>query len=65
MSNVKVSEAKLRSIAGECREFDHVIQSMGYGYSLANVAADEFIRRCSDCVRWEDGHCPIFLRESR
>ncbi len=62
---IKIDETKLRAIAGECTEFDHVIQAMGYGYSLVNVSPENFIRRCSDCVYWDDGHCAIFLRESK
>lgn len=60
---VKATEAKLRAIASECNKFDHVIQAMGYGASFVNVSPDTFIRRCSDCVYWDAGHCAIFLRE--
>lgn len=55
----------LRDIADECSEFEHIINAMGYGYSLLNVSETEFIRRCSDCVHWEDSHCGIFESEIR
>ena len=29
---------QLREIAEECREFEHVINAMGYGFSLLNVS---------------------------
>lgn len=56
-------EEQLRSIAGECREFEHVIVAMGYGASWANVSEDNFVRRCNDCVHWSDSNCDIFQRE--
>lgn len=56
-------DRQLRSIAGECQEFEHIISAMGYGYSLLNVAPTEFVRRCSDCVQWLDGSCGIFQNE--
>lgn len=56
-------EKQLRSIAQECQEFEHIINAMGYGYSMLNVSPDDFIRRCSDCVNWADGSCRIFLNE--
>ena len=31
---IRTTETELRAIACECEEFDHVIQAMGYGYSL-------------------------------
>ncbi len=46
------SEKQLRNIASECQEFEHIINAMGYGYSLLNVSPDAFVRRCSDCVNW-------------
>ena len=56
-------EEVARAIAGECREFEHVINAMGYGYSLLNVSADTFARRCPDCVNWLGGSCDIFRAE--
>jgi hypothetical protein len=56
-------EEVLLAIAGKCGEFDHIISAMGYGYSLLNVSANNFQRRCSDCVHWLGGSCNIF-RES-
>ena len=56
-------EKKLRGIAEECQEFEHIISAMGYGYSLLNVAPDDFVRRCNDCVKWLGSDCEIFQRE--
>ena len=56
-------EKKLRGIAQECQEFEHVINAMGYGASLLNVSAEEFFQRCNDCVNWSGGECAIFQRE--
>jgi len=56
-------EKKLRGIAEECQEFEHIITAMGYGSSLLNVSPDDFVRRCSDCVNWFDSDCAIFQRE--
>ena len=58
------SDKRLRDIAGECREFEHIINAMGYGYSLLNVSEADFARRCSDCVHWSAGNCDIFLNET-
>lgn len=58
-------DQKLRAIAAECREFEHIISAMGYGYSLLNVGPDNFVRRCSDCVHWDAGHCAIYQSEIR
>ena len=52
---------KLREIANQCAHFDHVIQAMGYGYSLVNVSPEKFVQSCDDCVNWEDGNCRIFI----
>lgn len=60
-----VSDRRLRGIAEECRKFEHVISAMGYGYSFVNVSAEEFVRRCSDCIHWSNGHCGIFQNEVR
>jgi hypothetical protein len=57
------SEDQLRGIATECQEFEHIINAMGYGYSLLNVTPDNYVRRCNDCVNWTDSHCEIFRRE--
>lgn len=56
-------EAQLRAIAEECREFEHIINAMGYGYSLLNVSAESFSRRCPDCIHWASSACDIFQRE--
>jgi hypothetical protein len=56
-------EKQLRNIAEECQEFEHIINAMGYGYSLLNVSTDDFVQRCSDCVNWLGGDCSIFQRE--
>jgi hypothetical protein len=56
-------EKKMRDIAVECQEFEHIINAMGYGYSLLNVSPDDFVQRCSDCVNWLGGDCDIFQRE--
>ncbi|VBB07925.1 Hypothetical protein LUCI_3190 [Lucifera butyrica] len=60
---VGYEEEQLITIAAECREFEHIINAMGYGYSWLNVSPDDFVRRCSDCVNWLDGSCEIFQRE--
>lgn len=57
------TEEQVREIAGECREFEHVISAMGYGYSWVNVSEDRFNRRCPDCVNWLGGSCNIFRDE--
>lgn len=57
------SEKKLRDIAKECQEFEHVINAMGYGYSFLNVSPEDFVQRCSDCTNWQEGDCDIFQRE--
>lgn len=59
------NEEELRKIAGECLEFEHIINAMGYGYSLLNVSPGAFVRRCSDCVNWFAGECVIYQREIR
>jgi hypothetical protein len=64
MENDDYQEEELRGIAEECREFEHVINAMGYGYSWVNVSFDNFIRRCPDCVHWLGGSCGIFLHEA-
>lgn len=56
-------ETQLRNIAEECQEFEHIINAMGYGYSLLNVSADDFVRRCSDCTHWSNSDCDIFQEE--
>lgn len=60
---MKNREEQLRNIAEECREFEHIINAMGYGYSLLNVSPRDFTRRCTDCVNWLGGSCEIFQRE--
>jgi len=57
------TERQLQSIAGECQQFEHIINAMGYGYSLLNVSADDFTRRCTDCTYWLGGSCDIFQKE--
>jgi hypothetical protein len=57
------SEEQLQGIAKECQEFEHVINAMGYGYSLLNVSPDRFTKRCPDCVHWQSGSCNIFQDE--
>lgn len=57
------NEEQVRAIARECREFEHVINAMGYGYSWVNVSWDSFSQRCPDCVHWLGGSCGIFLDE--
>lgn len=57
------SDRQLRRIAEECQEFEHVINAMGYGYSLLNVSNSDFARRCSDCIHWAGGSCGIFAEE--
>lgn len=59
----KYSQTQLRGIAEECQEFEHIINAMGYGYSLLNVSEDSYIRRCTDCVHWRGGSCSIFEKE--
>ena len=54
---------QLREIAEECREFEHVINAMGYGFSLLNESDKTFVRRCDECVNWQDGYCQIFAKE--
>lgn len=56
-------EENVRAIAEECREFEHVISAMGYGYSFVNVSAESYRRRCPDCVHWLGGTCRIYLGE--
>ncbi|MCX7780064.1 MAG: hypothetical protein N2491_03990 [Negativicutes bacterium] len=56
-------EEQLRGIARECQEFEHVINAMGYGYSLLNVSPENYVRRCNDCIHWAGGSCKIFLDE--
>ena len=58
------NEAQVRAIAGECREFEHVISAMGYGYSLLNVPETGLARRCPDCVHWLGGSCRIYRGEA-
>jgi hypothetical protein len=62
---INFSEEQVRGIAGECQEFEHVINAMGYGYSWVNVSEEKFNRRCPDCVHWFGGSCNIFLEEIR
>lgn len=57
------SEEQARGIAAECREFEHIINAMGYGYSLLNVSEKTYRRRCPDCVHWLGGSCDIFRDE--
>jgi hypothetical protein len=57
------TERQVRGIAEECREFEHIINAMGYGYSLLNVSPETYIRRCPDCVNWLGGSCGIFSDE--
>ena len=59
----KYTQNQLRSIAEECQEFEHIINAMGYGYSLLNISAENFGRRCTDCTNWLDGSCRIFQEE--
>ncbi|HEY3425352.1 MAG TPA: hypothetical protein VGL27_11190 [Negativicutes bacterium] len=59
----KYNEQELRNIAGECQEFEHIINAMGYGYSLLNVSPDNYVRRCNDCVNWMGSQCNIFQHE--
>lgn len=58
-------EKKLRGIAEECQEFEHIINAMGYGSSLLNVSPHDFVQRCSDCVNWQGGECAIFQSEMK
>ncbi len=57
------TEKQLRSIAEECQEFEHIINAMGYGYSLLNVSENNYVRRCTDCTHWLVGTCNIFQDE--
>ena len=57
------NEKVLCDIAGECKEFEHIISAMGYGYSLLNVSPDDFVRRCNDCIHWLGSDCIIFQKE--
>ena len=57
------NEQQVRNIAGECQEFEHVINAMGYGFSFVNVSAESYARRCPDCVNWLGGSCNIFRSE--
>ncbi|MBP2653032.1 MAG: hypothetical protein H6Q73_601 [Firmicutes bacterium] len=59
----KFSEKQVQDIARECGEFEHIINAMGYGYSLINVSPERYLRRCPDCVHWLGGSCEIFLGE--
>ncbi|MDU2064209.1 MAG: hypothetical protein E6713_05135 [Sporomusaceae bacterium] len=56
-------EEILLKIAEECQKFEHIINAMGYGYSLLNVSAQDFKQRCNDCVYWYHGTCKIFRKE--
>lgn len=60
---LKDYDKKLKDIAEECQEFEHIITAMGYGYSLLNVSSDDFVRRCNDCVNWQESDCEIFQSE--
>lgn len=60
---ISYSEKQLRDIAKECQEFEHIINAMGYGYSLLNVSPNNFVRRCNDCVNWFGSDCSIFQHE--
>lgn len=62
MKNAYTEEQTL-AIAKECNEFEHVINAMGYGYSLLNVSPDNYKRRCPDCIHWLGGSCKIFKKE--
>jgi len=57
------TEKVLCDIAEECREFEHIINAMGYGYSLLNVSPHDFVRRCNDCIHWLGSDCNIFQHE--
>jgi hypothetical protein len=59
----KYTQNQLSSIAEECQEFEHIINAMGYGYSLLNVSPEDYNRRCTDCTNWLDGSCAIFQKE--
>ena len=59
----KYTQGQLCSIAEECQEFEHIINAMGYGYSLLNVSEKNFKRRCTDCTKWLGGSCTIFQKE--
>lgn len=56
----KYTQTELKHIANQCAHFDHVIQAMGYGFSLLNVSPDTFIEQCDYCVHWANGDCEIF-----
>jgi len=53
----------LIDVAEGCQAFEHIITAMGYGYSLLNVSSEDFVRRCNDCVNWQEGDCEIFQSE--
>lgn len=57
------TEKQLKGIAEECQEFEHIINAMGYGYSLLNVSASDYVRRCTDCTHWLGSSCNIFQQE--
>lgn len=59
----RFTEKQVSEIAKDCTEFEHVINAMGYGYSLLNVSPGDFKRRCPDCTHWLDGSCEIFQKE--
>lgn len=59
----KYPEEQLLAIAKECNEFEHIINAMGYGYSLLNISPEDYKRRCTDCTHWLDASCRIFLSE--
>lgn len=59
----KFTENQLLAIAEECSEFEHIINAMGYGYSLLNVSPDDYKRRCTDCTHWLNASCEIFFSE--
>ncbi len=59
----KYTEKQVLAIAEECSEFEHIINAMGYGYSLLNVSPDNYKRRCNDCTHWLNASCEIFLSE--
>lgn len=59
----RYTEEQVLAIAKQCHEFEHVINAMGYGYSLLNVSPNNFKRRCPDCTKWQAGFCNIFEKE--
>ena len=63
MSIQHYNDKQLQGIAEECQEFEHIINAMGYGYSLLNVSELDFARRCSDCIHWAGGNCIILENE--